>query len=153
MANAVSVASAAEGRAMTPREASSWWLRRTLDESGGVAATAAHLGRKALLFWTSDERGSNHSAAAERDFATLLQIVPVITDVSMDANGIPYIESRPVTLEHLETELRSRVELNAELTVQVNGDRNTSYGNMAMMMSVIQKAGVTKVNLITLPTR
>jgi len=73
--------------------------------------------------------------------------------VSMDANGIPYIESRPVTLEHLETELRSRVELNAELTVQVNGDRNTSYGNMAMMMSVIQKAGVTKVNLITLPTR
>jgi len=73
--------------------------------------------------------------------------------VSMDANGIPYIESRPVTLEHLETELRSRVELNAELTVQVNGDRNTSYGDMAMMMSVIQKAGVTKVNLITLPTR
>jgi biopolymer transport protein TolR len=71
--------------------------------------------------------------------------------VSMDANGMAYIESRPVTLENLETELRSMVDVNADLTVQVNGDRNTSYGNMAMMMSVIQKAGVTKVNLVTLP--
>ncbi len=73
--------------------------------------------------------------------------------VSMDMNGIPYIESRPVTLENLETELRSMVDANADLTVQVNGDRNTSYGNMAMMMSVIQKAGVTKVNLVTLPVQ
>ena len=70
--------------------------------------------------------------------------------VSMDANGMAYIESRPVTLESLETELRSMVDVNADLTVQVKGDRNTSYGNMAMMMSVIQKAGVTKVNLVTL---
>jgi len=70
--------------------------------------------------------------------------------VSMDAKGIADIESHPVTLENLETELRSLMDVNPELIVQVNGDRNTSYGNMAMMMSVIQKAGVTKVNLVTL---
>jgi biopolymer transport protein ExbD len=69
----------------------------------------------------------------------------------MDANGLAYIETRPVTLENLETQLRSIVDVDAGLTVQVNGDRNTCYGNMAMMMSIIQKAGVTKVNLVTLP--
>ena len=69
----------------------------------------------------------------------------------MDANGLAYIETRPVTLENLGTQLRSIVDVDAGLTVQVNGDRNTCYGNMAMMMSIIQKAGATKVNLVTLP--
>lgn len=75
--NAVAVPSRAEGRPVLPRETSGWWLRRTLADSGGAGALAAHVGRKALLFLSADERGSNHAPAAERDFALLLRVLPV----------------------------------------------------------------------------
>ena len=75
--NALDVASAAEGRRVNTRDASSWWLSRTLETSGDVSEIASHGLRKAALFWTSDGRGSNHSASAEREFATLLRLLPV----------------------------------------------------------------------------
>ena len=37
-----------------------------------------HLARKAVLFWTVNENGSNHSATAERGFATYTGFVPVV---------------------------------------------------------------------------
>jgi biopolymer transport protein ExbD len=69
----------------------------------------------------------------------------------MDAQGMPYIDNRRVTLEELETELQAQLAADAGLTVQVHGDENTPYGRMALMMSVVQRAGVTKVDLVTLP--
>jgi len=71
------IASAAEGRSLTAREASSWWIARTFREWGGVGATLGHMGRKAVLFFSADERGSNHSAHAEREYATYTRVVPV----------------------------------------------------------------------------
>lgn len=71
--------------------------------------------------------------------------------VSMDAQGAAYIENRPVTLEALEAELHAQLAADAGLTVQVHGDAQTPYGRMALMMSLIQRAGVTKVDLVTLP--
>jgi biopolymer transport protein ExbD len=71
--------------------------------------------------------------------------------VSMDAQGAVFIENRPVTLEELEAELRAQRDADAGLTVQVHGDAQTPYGRMALMMSLIQRAGVTKVDLVTLP--
>jgi len=71
--------------------------------------------------------------------------------VSMDAQGVPYIENRLVTLEEMEAELHALQDADAVLTVQVYGDERTPYGRMALMMSVIQRAGVTKVDLVTLP--
>jgi len=71
--------------------------------------------------------------------------------VSMDAQGMPFIENRPVTLEELEAELHAQLDADPGLTVQVHGDAQTPYGRMALMMSLIQRAGVTKVDLVTLP--
>ncbi len=71
--------------------------------------------------------------------------------VSMDAQGAPFVENRPVTLEELEAELRTQLAADAGLTVQVHGDERTPYGRMALMMSMIQRAGVTRVDLVTLP--
>ncbi|MGB5539978.1 MAG: biopolymer transporter ExbD [Gammaproteobacteria bacterium] len=71
--------------------------------------------------------------------------------VSMDAQGTPFIENRPVTLEELEAELHAQLDADPGLTVQVHGDAQTAYGRLALMMSLIQRAGVTKVDLMTLP--
>jgi biopolymer transport protein ExbD len=71
--------------------------------------------------------------------------------VSMDAQGAAYLENRPVTLEALEAGLRALRDADAGLTVQVHGDAQTPYGRMALMMSLIQRAGITKIDLVTLP--
>ncbi len=65
------------GTDVTTRLASGWWWSRTLDEAGGVGALTAHLARKAALFFTAEERGSNHAAHAERGYATYLRLVSV----------------------------------------------------------------------------
>ncbi len=75
--NALRVASAESGRELTPREASAWWTARTLEEARHSGDLALHVLRKAALFVGADERGSNHAAHAERDFATYTSFVPV----------------------------------------------------------------------------
>jgi biopolymer transport protein ExbD len=71
--------------------------------------------------------------------------------VSVDAQGNPYLDNRRVTLEELETELRAQQAIDTGMTVQVHGDAQTPYGHMALVMSLIQRAGITKVDLVTLP--
>lgn len=70
--------------------------------------------------------------------------------VTMDKHGAAYLEEREVALDVLEAELRSRHAGNPGLSIQVHGDRDTPYGSMAMMMAVIQRSGITKINLVTL---
>jgi biopolymer transport protein ExbD len=71
--------------------------------------------------------------------------------VSMDAEGAAFIENKPVTLEELEAELQAHFGRDPGLTVQVRGDAATPYGRMALMMSLIQRSGITKIDLVTLP--
>ncbi|MEZ5543160.1 MAG: biopolymer transporter ExbD [Pseudomonadota bacterium] len=71
--------------------------------------------------------------------------------VSMDAQGAAFIDNRPLALEALEAELAARLAAQPGLTVQVHGDERTPYGSMALLMSVIQRAGATRVDLVTVP--
>ena len=71
--------------------------------------------------------------------------------ISMDAQGIPFIDNRRTTLEELELELHALHAANANLAVRIEGDENTPYGRMALMMSLIQRAGVTKIDMVPLP--
>ncbi len=67
-----SIAAAAEGRELTPGEASGWWARRAWRESGTAGELTIHLLRKAALFWSFEERGSAHSSLAESSFSPWL---------------------------------------------------------------------------------
>jgi biopolymer transport protein ExbD len=71
--------------------------------------------------------------------------------VSMDAAGNPFIENRRVTLEELEAELRALRAAQANLTVQVHGDTQTPYGRIALVMALVQRVGITQIDLVTLP--
>jgi len=71
--------------------------------------------------------------------------------VSIDATGVVRIEQRAVSLLRLESELRRLIEHDPQLTVRVYGDEHTAYGAMARMMAVVQRAGISKIALVTLP--
>ena len=75
--NARRIAEESAGGPLRPGEISSYWKRRTWDDSGGLGALLPHAMRKAALFWAGSEYGSNHFVGAERRFSIWLRVVPV----------------------------------------------------------------------------
>jgi 4-amino-4-deoxy-L-arabinose transferase-like glycosyltransferase len=73
------IAERGAGHALTPSQTSSWWTRRTWEESGGAGELSAHFARKAALFWSAEETPNNHDAAVEREWSTWLRLLPTTT--------------------------------------------------------------------------
>jgi biopolymer transport protein ExbD len=78
-------------------------------------------------------------AADDKDVATL----------AVDAKGQVTLNDHPQTLENLEQALRTLQEANANLSVQLQADKAVPYGNVAEVMALAHKAGITKLGFIT----
>ncbi|MEM0911987.1 MAG: protein TolR [Pseudomonadota bacterium] len=76
--------------------------------------------------------------------------------VSIDAEGLYYlnINSDPeasMTASDIAALVRTRLQVNPEIPVVVNGDRSISYEKVIEMMVVLQAAGASSVGLMTDP--
>lgn len=88
---------------------------------------------------------------------------PVKTDqdleplvVSVDADGRYYLElgadsKEPLTLTVAIEQVARLKRQNPDLPVLVRGDRRVPYGDIVVLMSELQNAGVTQVGLISRP--
>ncbi len=75
--------------------------------------------------------------------------VPAVT-VSVDDQGYVYVDKERVSLEGLEPELkRLRAERN-ELSVQLSADQSSNYGLVAKVMAAVNRAGVSKLSVLSL---
>lgn len=76
--------------------------------------------------------------------------------VSLDAAGKYYLElgkdsNEPLALAAVIKQVAALKRQNPELPVLVRGDRRVSYGEVVILMSELQGAGVTQVGLISTP--
>ena len=76
--------------------------------------------------------------------------------VSLDAAGRYYLElgsdsQEPLELTSLIRQVAALKQQNPALPVLVRGDRRVSYGEVVVLMSELQMAGVTQVGLISQP--
>lgn len=69
--------------------------------------------------------------------------------VSVDSAGKIYIDKSPVEFEKLETSLRELQSGNTDLSVQLNADQGVNYGLVAKVMSAVDRAGVSKLSVMT----
>lgn len=69
--------------------------------------------------------------------------------VSIDDKGKLFINKDEIQPDLLETNLRSAKEKNADVRVQLQADNGVNYGEVARAMASIEKAGVTKLSVIT----
>jgi biopolymer transport protein ExbD len=72
-----------------------------------------------------------------------------MANVSIDVAGKVYIDRREVGLPALEPELRSLHGAYRDVIVQLNADRGVSYGLVAKAMTAIDRAGITKLSVLT----
>lgn len=73
---------------------------------------------------------------------------PPVT-ISVNADGKAYIDKREVSLPVLETELKSRQAANPEQVYHLSSDEAVKYGSVAKVMAIVERAGITKLAVLT----
>jgi biopolymer transport protein ExbD/biopolymer transport protein TolR len=69
--------------------------------------------------------------------------------ISVNAEGKAYINQHAVELPALETELKQRQASNPEQVYHLSSDEAVKYGSVAKVMAVIERAGITKLAVLT----
>ena len=72
--------------------------------------------------------------------------------VTVAADGRIYLQDSSIELEQLGPRLAAISERQPELRVFVRGDRAVDYGRVMVVVGAINRAGITKVALVTDPT-
>lgn len=71
--------------------------------------------------------------------------------LSVDAQGKIFLDKNEIALDLVETELKNRKAVDPELALNLNADDGVQYGIVAKVMSSIERAGVTKLAVLTAP--
>jgi biopolymer transport protein ExbD len=79
--------------------------------------------------------------------APLEQKDPLV--VSIDDKGKLFINKDEVQPDLLETNLKAAKDKNADVRVQLQADNGVNYGEVARAMASIERAGITKLSVIT----
>ncbi|HSY24804.1 MAG TPA: biopolymer transporter ExbD [Polyangiaceae bacterium] len=78
-----------------------------------------------------------------------LEVAKAVT-ISVDAGGKIFVDRGEIALSELSSELRSRRAGHPELAVHLSADGASNYGIVAKVMSEVDRAGVTKLSVLTL---
>jgi biopolymer transport protein ExbD len=71
--------------------------------------------------------------------------------LSVDAQGKVFIDKQEIAVEAVENELKTRQAANPELALNLNADEGVQYGIVAKVMAAIERAGITKLSVLTAP--
>ncbi len=71
--------------------------------------------------------------------------------ISVDAKGKVFIDKTEIALEAFENELLTRKAADPEIALNLNADDAVQYGTVAKVMSSIERSGITKLSVLTVP--
>jgi biopolymer transport protein ExbD len=71
--------------------------------------------------------------------------------LSVDAQGKIFLDKQEYPIDSIENELKNRKAADPELALNLNADDAVQYGTVAKVMSSIERAGVTKLSVLTIP--
>lgn len=69
--------------------------------------------------------------------------------VSVDSNGVYFMEKLPKTFEQVKAELASRVEKNPELVLDINADEKAPWGKVVQLRDAAVEAGIKAIVALT----
>ncbi|MFD1121459.1 ExbD/TolR family protein [Methylophilus flavus] len=69
--------------------------------------------------------------------------------VSVDAAGKLYIDKQEYPLETIEPELKRIHDSNPDVTLHLSSDEAVNYGKVAKVMAAIERAGISRVAVLT----
>ncbi|MFD0912441.1 ExbD/TolR family protein [Methylophilus luteus] len=69
--------------------------------------------------------------------------------VSVDAAGKLFIDKQEYPLENIEPELKRIHDSNPDVTLHLSSDEAVNYGKVAKVMAAIERAGISRVAVLT----
>lgn len=76
-----------------------------------------------------------------------------VRTVEITAQGVYYLDRRPVRLDQLEVQLAQEFRANPNLVVYIRADENGPYRHVAVLLDRCQRHGITRFSLRTEPVR
>ena len=70
-------------------------------------------------------------------------------NLTIDATGKVFVDREEIGLARVEPELKSLKASYPELIVHLNADKETNYGLVAKTMSAVDRAGITRLSVLT----
>jgi len=71
--------------------------------------------------------------------------------ISVDAKGKVFLDKTEIALENFENELVTRKAADPEIALNLNADDAVQYGTVAKVMASIERSGITKLAVLTVP--
>lgn len=71
--------------------------------------------------------------------------------VSVDAQGVIYLDKLPITQEAVESELKALKARHPDLTLHLQADEGVAYGIVAKVMASIERSGISRLSVLTDP--
>jgi biopolymer transport protein TolR len=77
------------------------------------------------------------------------QAAPTFIAVSIDAAGKLFLGDEALTREQLEQRVATAAKGNPQLEVQLRADQKVPYGQVADLIGLVQKAGLSRIGFVT----
>ncbi|MDD3465976.1 MAG: biopolymer transporter ExbD [Campylobacterales bacterium] len=71
-------------------------------------------------------------------------------DISVDASGAMFWDGQKLTKEEIASKIST---VTSQDTVSIRGDVKSAFGDFVFIMDALKKQGVTKISIITKPTK
>jgi biopolymer transport protein ExbD len=71
-------------------------------------------------------------------------------NLSIAAGGKIYVDKREIAITAVEPELKALKAAHPQLVVHLNADKDVNYGLVARAMSAVDRAGITRLSVLTL---
>ena len=71
--------------------------------------------------------------------------------ISVDAKGKVFMDKTEIAIEAFENELITRKAADPEIALNLNADDAVQYGTVAKVMAAIERSGITKLAVLTVP--
>ncbi|OGI46834.1 MAG: biopolymer transporter ExbD [Candidatus Muproteobacteria bacterium RIFCSPHIGHO2_01_FULL_65_16] len=78
---------------------------------------------------------------------------PRSVSLTINRQGEIFLDRDRVALEALEHELGARRARNADVNLLVQADEGVNFGRVAQVLALVQRAGITRLSVVTAPTR
>jgi len=76
-------------------------------------------------------------------------VAPSFISVAIDASGKLFFGDETLTREQLAQRVTTAAKGNPQLEVQLRADQTVPYGQVADLISLVQKAGLTRIGFVT----
>jgi biopolymer transport protein ExbD len=71
--------------------------------------------------------------------------------ISVDSKGKVFIDKTEIAIESFEQELVTRKAADPEIALNLNADGEVKYDTVAKVMSAIERSGISKLSVLTVP--